>query len=434
MQTMRATIIAVGSELLGSDRADTNSLFLADRLADHGVEVRRKVIVGDRIVDIEREVERAGAEASLVLVTGGLGPTQDDLTRAAVAGALGRALIRDPAIIEDIRRKFASFGRDMAPVNERQADVIEGAVVLENRRGTAPGLRVEEAETTFFLFPGVPDELHGLVDQALEPWLVEHAPGGGFERRVFKVACLAESDLEGLLQPFYSEFGNQGVSLLPSPGEVTVGLTTGGSVEERESWLEPRERLLEQLLDVYAFGRGDDALLEAVVGCLLVERGKTVATAESCTGGGVAERLTAVAGSSAYFLGAAVTYSNALKVSLLGVPEQMIEDHGAVSAQVAEAMARGAREGLGADYGLAVTGIAGPGGGSPEKPVGTVHVALAGGGAADMIERRFQFPGDRARVRRLTTQWALDLLRRKLLGAAMSEYGLSAGADAQSRP
>ncbi len=415
--------MAVGSELLGADRADTNSLFLAETLGRYGVEVVRKVIVGDRLADIEIEVDRSRSEAALVLLTGGLGPTQDDLTREAVATALGRPLVRDSEIIEGIRRKFVSFGREMAPVNERQADVVEGALVLENRRGTAPGLRLEEGETTFFLFPGVPSELHGLVDQALVPWLENHAPGGGFERRVFKVACLPESDLEERLGPLYEAFGDEGVSVLPSPGEVTVGLTRGGSPEERSAWFAPRELLLEKILGDHIFGRTDGSRLEAEVGRLLAKHGKTVATAESCTGGGVAERLTAVAGSSAHFLGATVTYSNELKTRLLGVPARLIEDHGAVSAQAAQAMAVGVRERLGSDYGLAVTGIAGPGGGSEDKPVGTVHLALAGGEAPSAIERRFQFPGNRARVRRLTAQWALDMLRRQLLRVEASAPG-----------
>ncbi|MCP4201364.1 MAG: competence/damage-inducible protein A [bacterium] len=428
---MRATIIAVGSELLGADRSDTNSLFLADQLARYGIEVARKVIVGDRLEDIQVELDRSRDEAALVLVTGGLGPTRDDLTREAVARSLGRRLVRDPEIIEDIQRKFASFGREMAPVNERQADVIDGAQVLENRRGTAPGLRIEDAHATLFLFPGVPTELHGLVERTLVPWLESHAPGGGFERRVFKVACIPESDLEERLESLYARFGNEGVSLLPSPGEVMVGLTRGGSPDERAVWFEPRERLLEQLLGDHVFGRAEEALLEAEVGRLLDKGGKTVATAESCTGGGVAERLTAVPGSSAYFLGAAVTYSNELKASLLGVPRRVIDDHGAVSSQVAQAMALGVRARLGSDFGLAVTGIAGPGGGSEEKPVGTVHVALAGDDEPKTVERRFQFPGNRARVRRLTTQWALDLLRRRLLGAEASAQGQPVDGDAR---
>ena len=417
---MRATIIAVGSELLGSSRTDTNSLRLAACLAEYGVEVVRKVIVGDRLEDVEGEVRRAQSESSLVLMTGGLGPTQDDLTRAAVAGALGRDLKRDPAIVEDIRAKFARFGREMPAVNERQAEVIAGASVLDNPRGTAPGLRLEDDGTTIFLFPGVPSELEGLVEGALVPWLEQHGPGGGFERRVFRVACVGESDLEERLGPFYERFGDEGVSLLPSAGEVAVGLVVGGSPAERGAWLEPRERLLERILGETVFARRSDESLEEVVGRLLAAGGKTVATAESCTGGGIAARLTAVPGSSAYFVGALVTYSNEAKVSLLGVPAPLIEEHGAVSAEVAEAMARGVCGGLGTDYGLAVTGIAGPGGGTEEKPVGTVYVALASDVGSRVSGRRLLLPGDRRRIRRLTSQWALDLLRRKLLRAGIA--------------
>ncbi len=420
---MRATIIAVGSELLGADRADTNSLFLAEVLARYGVELGRKAIVGDRLAEIALEIDRARSESSLVLITGGLGPTRDDLTREAVARALERGLDRDPGIIEDIRRKFAAFGREMAPLNERQADVIQGAKVLANRRGTAPALRLEDSGTTLFLFPGVPSELRGLVEEQLEPWLAERGTGGGFERRTFKVACLPESDLEALLEPLYERFGPEGVSLLPSPGEVVVRLTRWGAPAERAAWLDPREDFLGELLGPHVFSREEDGSLEAEVGRLLTARGRTVVTAESCTGGGVAERLTAVAGSSGYFLGAAVTYSNQLKERMLGVPPELLARHGAVSSEVAAAMALGARSRLGAHYGLAITGIAGPGGGTEDKPVGTVLVALAGPEDALAAERRFQFPGNRERVRRLTTQWALDLLRRSLLGRTESGEG-----------
>jgi nicotinamide-nucleotide amidase len=412
---MRATIIAIGSELLGDLRSDTNSLFLAGRLAAHGVDVARKVIVADRMDDIVREIGRTLEESTLVLITGGLGPTQDDLTRPAVARALGRTLQRDEAIVEDIRAKFARFGRDMAEVNARQAEVIDGAVVLDNRRGTAPGLRLEAEGKTLFLFPGVPHELRGLVEQALEPWLAQHGPGTSIEQRVFRVACIGESDLENRLEGFYSRFGDEGVSLLPSRGEVTIGLTIGGATAARDTWFEPREAALETLLGRHVFGRRSDDRLEDVVAALLIEHHWTVATAESCTGGGIAQRLTAVPGSSAYFLGAAVTYSNRLKVEMLGVPGPMIERHGAVSSEVAIAMAEGVCLRLGSDYGLAVTGIAGPGGGSADKPVGTVHIALAKADRTGTVAQRLLLPGDRSRVRRLTEQWALDLLRRELL-------------------
>jgi len=415
IRCMRAAIIAVGSELLGADRSDTNSLFLAEVLSRFGVPLVRKVIVGDVLADLESEIGRARADASLVLISGGLGPTRDDLTREAVASALGRRLQREPGIVKELRSKFASFGREMPKVNEKQADVIEGATVLANARGTAPGLRVEAGSEVLFLFPGVPDELHGLVRKYLEPWLAQNSTGQALERRVLRLACIAESELEERLAPLYGEFGAGGVSVLPSPGEVTIRLTKTGTEEERRAWLNPRAERLGELVGEFVFGTREEASLEAEVGRLLLAAGKTVVTAESCTGGGLAERLTAVAGSSGYFLGSVVTYSNRLKERLLGVPKEALETHGAVSSEVAKEMALGVQSRLGGDYGLALTGIAGPGGGTVDKPVGTVFVALArptGSGAVDV--RRLRLPGDRARIRHLTTQWALDMLRREV--------------------
>jgi len=410
---MQAAILAVGNELLGSDRVDTNSLRLAAVLARAGVPLATKLVVGDDIALIAAAARELADRYDLLLVTGGLGPTQDDLTREAIAEVVGRTLVRDTEVLEDLRRKFAAFGIEMASVNEKQADVIEGADVLVNRRGTAPGMRVRHNGCTLFMFPGVPTELEGLAESALEPWLAENTSGFGLERWVLKVACLPESTLEQRLQPFYEEWGEEGVALLPSAGEVAIRLSIDGLAEERERWLRPRRQALRDLLASAIFTEEEGTTLESAVGEALASAGLSVATAESCTGGLVAERLTRVAGSSRYFLGSIVSYANEVKLGLLNVSQELLEAHGAVSQEVAVAMARGVLTALGSDLSVAVTGIAGPDGGSPEKPVGTVHVALCGAGQNDVVHRRLRLPGDRERVRWVTSQWALEMLRRR---------------------
>jgi nicotinamide-nucleotide amidase len=412
---MQAAILAVGSELLGSDRVDTNSLILTALLERFGVTVGAKAVVGDQPAAISSAVRQFLEEYPLILITGGLGPTQDDVTRESVSEALGLPLVRSEAVLDDLRRKFERFGIEMAAVNEKQADVIVGAEVLVNRRGTAPGLRVEHGPATLFLFPGVPTELDGLIESSLEPWLRDRSKGEGAAEAVFKVACLPESTLEQKLQVFYQEHGDEGVALLPSPGEVTVRLTTVGPPAVRRAWIEPRRQSLRALLGSRIFGESSEASLEKSVGQLLGNRGLTVCTAESCTGGLIAERLTRVPGSSLYFVGAIVAYSNRAKRDLLDVPAEVIAESGAVSESTARAMAAGARRRLGADMAVAVTGIAGPGGGTEEKPVGTVHLAVGGPRSEGIEHRLLRLPGDRDRIRQVTSQWALELTRRILL-------------------
>ncbi len=414
---MKAAILAVGTELLGTERLDTNSLRLTESLERFGVELVGKAVVGDDEGAIAAEIRRHLGEVEVVAVTGGLGPTADDVTRPAVAAALGRGIAIDEALVEQIRRLFARFGRPMAAVNRRQAEVIEGGEVLRNPRGSAPAQRLEEGSTTIFLFPGVPRELEALIETQLEPWLAARTGGdAGVERRTLKLACLPESVVEERIAPAYERFGRDTISVLASPGEVRVVASARGSTQERRARLAEMVAELTRLGGRAVFAETEEQTLEGVVGELLRRAGSTVVTAESCTGGLVAERLTRVAGSSAWFLGGAVTYTNALKHRLLGVPEAMLQAHGAVSEPVARAMAAGVRQRLGGDYGIGITGIAGPGGGSEAKPVGTVHLALAGPGEGDLEHRRVCFPGGRERVRRQTGQLALELLRRNLLG------------------
>ncbi len=416
---MKAAIIAVGSELLGTRRLDTNSLALTAVLDRYGVELRGKSVIGDDEAALAVELRRRAQEVDVVLVTGGLGPTADDVTRQAVALAFGLELTVDEELVEQMRRRFASFGREMPEVNRRQADVLSGAAVLSNSRGTAPGQRIDQPGASLFLFPGVPVELEAMIESHLEPWLGERIGDtvSGLELGVVKVASLAESAVEELIAPAYEMFGRDKLSVLASPGEVKIYFSArGGDVERRAKLDEMRRRLLE-LMGGSAFADREDDTLESVVGRLLATAGWTATTAESCTGGLLAERLTRVPGSSAYFLGGVVSYTNELKKQLLGVPASMLEAFGAVSEPVAKAMAAGVRERYGADYGIGITGVAGPGGGSADKPVGTVHIALAG--PADEVEhRRVRFPGDRDRVRQQSSQLALELLRRDLVARA----------------
>lgn len=411
---MRAAILAVGSELLGTGRLDTNSLRLTKVLDRHGVELRAKAVLGDSIEDIAAELRRLLGLYEVVLVTGGLGPTADDVTREATAAALGRGLHHDDEVMTAIEERFRALQRRMPEVNRRQAVIVDGAEVLRNRLGTAPGqLLTGERGSVLFLFPGVPMELDGMIEDHLEPWLAARSGGIGRETATLKVASLPESLVEERIAPAYAEFGRESITILASPGDIRLQATAEGSEAERRQRLEVMTSRLAELAGdaVYAFREEDT--LEKVVGELLRQAGATLALAESCTGGLVCERLTRVPGSSEYFLGGAVTYTNELKSQLVGVPAEMIAAHGAVSEPVARAMAEGVRRALGSDYGIGITGVAGPGGGSEAKPVGTVHLAVAGGdGETD--HRRIIFPGDREKIRIHASQFALEMLRRRL--------------------
>lgn len=418
---MRAAVVAVGTELLSTDRLDTNSLRIAELLERYGVDLVAKSVCGDDEEAIAREIERRLDEAELVLVSGGLGPTADDVTREAAAAALGRPLVEDPTVWSAIVERFASFGRTPSENNRRQCQVIEGARVLDNPRGTAPGILCElPGERALVLLPGVPVELEGLLARHVEPWLATRAGGAAVEYATLKTAMRPESDVDRLLEPAYREFGRAPITVLAAPGEVRVRLTVRGVESERRALLAAMRSRVRGLLGDAVFTEEAGTSLEAVVGALLAARGLTLATAESCTGGLLAERLTRIPGSSAYFLGGVVAYSNASKRRDLAVDEELLARHGAVSEPVARALAEGARRRFGAELGVGITGVAGPGGGSEEKPVGTVHVALAGPGEA-IEHRRLRFPGDRERVRWFAAQGALEMVRRRLLGTERPE-------------
>lgn len=410
---LRAEILAVGSELLSPFRSDTNALWLTGKLREVGVDVGAKVTVADDPALLESAFRAALSRADIVISTGGLGPTEDDLTREAAAAAMGRGIARDPAILDALRARFARFQRVMAPVNEKQADVIAGAVVLENPRGTAPGQRVDHEGRLLVLLPGPPSEMAPMFEDQVLPLLRERAGGTVLRTRVLRIASMGESEVEQRIASFYKTFENPRTTILGGPGQVELHLTATAATEAET--FARIEALASGIRDILKGGvySEDGSELPECVAALLRERRLTVAVAESCTGGLLATRLTDVPGSSAYFERGFVTYSNRAKVDLLAVPPALLEAHGAVSEEVAAAMAAGARAAASTDIGIGITGIAGPDGGTPDKPVGLVFVAIEG--AAGTRVRRCRFPGDRERVRMQATQAALEMTRRGLL-------------------
>ena len=412
-----AEIIAVGTELLTPFRADTNSLFLTARLNEQGIVVRRKSVVGDDRCDLGAAVRDALARVDLLVVCGGLGPTEDDLTRETVAEVLGRALREDADIVSSLRARFAARGWSMPENNRRQARVPDGAVVLNNSRGTAPGLWLEEDHRVIVLLPGPPRELEPMFRELLETRLCARATQARLYSRVLRVGGRGESHVEQLVQPVYSRWRKSDPSVettvLASPGLVELHLSTRtANPAVAESVLEAATAELEAVLGNNLFS-ADGRSLPEVVGGLLEREGFFVATGESCTGGLVAASLIDVPGSSRYVRGGFVAYDNDVKMSVLSVSAELLDSDGAVSQSVALAMAEGARRLVAANVGVGVTGVAGPGGGSETKPVGTVCVGGVGPGDKRQA-RTAQLPGDRGTVRRAATRFALDLLRRTL--------------------
>ncbi len=412
---MNAEILTVGTELLLGQIVDTNAAFIAERLAEAGIDVYFKTTVGDNPSRIEAALRQALQRAQVVLCTGGLGPTEDDLTRDVVAAVTGRPLCLDPALLAQIQARFARRAVPMAKNNERQAQVPEGAEVLENPRGTAPGLLLRvEPDRTIVLLPGVPAEMRPMLTETVLPRLREaYGLKGRIRSRVLRTMGVSESRVDEMLGDLWAE-RNPTIALLARSGEIQVRLTAKAETEaELTRLLDVREAQVRERLGDIVFGR-DEESLEVVVGRLLLARRLTLAVAESCTGGLVGHRMTNVPGSSAYFDRGVVVYSNQAKTDLLGVPAELIAAKGAVSAEVAAAMAEKMRDGSGADLALAVTGIAGPTGGTPEKPVGLTYIALAHAGGVAAHE--FRFFTDRDLNKQRAVQTALDLVRRHLLG------------------
>jgi nicotinamide-nucleotide amidase len=412
---VKAEILAIGSELLGPLRSETNSLWLTERLLDAGIEVTARATLADDLGLLESAFRQTLSRADVVVATGGLGPTADDLTREAAAAAAGRRLRRDPAIIEALRARFARYGRAMAPTNEKQADLLEGAEALPNARGTAPGQVLEHHGCLLVLLPGPPGEMKPMFEEQVLPLLrARVGPTRVVRRRVLRIAAMPESDVDQLAAPVYSRFENPTTTILGAAGQVELHLVAhGDGASEAEGRIEALAGALRAALPGRVFSE-DGRDLPHVVVDLLRERGLTLALAESCTGGLLSTRITDVPGASAVLERAFVTYANRAKVEETGVDLALLERHGAVSEEVAAALAAGAARAAVADVGVGITGIAGPEGGTAEKPVGLVFVAIQG--AAGTRVSRNLFPGGRERVRVQATQVALEMLRRGLLG------------------
>jgi competence/damage-inducible protein CinA-like protein len=411
---MNAEIVAVGSEMLTPERVDTNSLYLTGELNNLGVEVVGKFVVGDHLERLASAVKLAASRSEIVILSGGLGPTEDDLTREAVAQALDRKLTFNTEIATALEERFARLKRKMAEVNKRQAFVIEGATILPNDRGTAPGQWVEESGAVVMLLPGPPHELKAMFERQCLPRLARIVPKQVIRTIELRVAGMGESDLDQLIAPVYKKYENPATTILAAAGDIQIHLRARCDTEQQaDALLAEVAAPIELLLGDRVYSRRGESM-EAVVGDLLRQNHATVAVAESCTGGLLGERFTSVAGSSEYFVGGFITYSNELKIELLGVTPEILAEHGAVSKEAAEAMAIGARRRANSTYALSITGIAGPDGGSEAKPVGTTFIGLADLESVHVAQR--QFIGDRNRIRMFASQIALDLLRRKLLG------------------
>jgi nicotinamide-nucleotide amidase len=410
-----AEILTIGSEILTGLTVNTNAAFIGERLTSVGADVRRVVTVDDDEAEIRAAVEAALSRADVVILTGGLGPTNDDVTKKAVAAHFGKPLILLPEAMKRIEEAFRAMGRDMAPSNRLQAMVPEGAEVVPNPVGQAPGFILSAGDRELIALPGVPSEMRAMMDATVTPRL-RAAAGSASAVLALRTTGLAESELGRRLEDFPSVFPDIRLGFFPDSQGVTVRLLTfgpdGGACGERVRVAGEEARLR---IGTAVYGEGGDTL-ESAVGRLLAEGGQTLATAESCTGGLISHRITNVPGSSAWFLRGVVAYRNDAKTGLLGVPAGLIERHGAVSAECAAAMAEGVRAGAGADFGLSATGIAGPSGGTPEKPVGLVFISAAG--PSGTVTERHRFLRERLWNKERSATAALDLLRRRLLGLA----------------
>ena len=413
---VNAEIVAVGSELLTPFRQDTNSLFLTARLNELGVEVIYKTIVGDRPDHLLEACRQAFTRAEIVIFSGGLGPTEDDLTREAVAEALSLTLRRDSAQVAALHARAATWRMSMPANNLKQADVIEGAVLLPNPNGSAPGQWIDTTYSGYrkllMLVPGPPSECKPLFDAECIPRLRELVPVRHIAKRTLRAAMIPESQADKLLAPIYTAYTDVETTILAHAGDIQLTLECAkANLHAAQQRVDELAGRLEEALEDWLYS-SDGESLEQIVLYYLGLRQATIAVAESCTGGMISSRITGVSGSSRSFVGGAVVYSDAMKTALAGVPAELIAEHGAVSEEVAKALAAGIRQRTGATLGVGVTGIAGPTGGSEEKPVGLVYIAVSDPQKTEVLQKNFR--GDRERVRQWTTQQALDLVRRRL--------------------
>jgi len=421
---LRAELVSVGTELLLGEIVDTNAAYMSQRLAEIGVDVHFRHTVGDNLRRIVSVLELALSRSEAVLICGGLGPTQDDLTRESIAEVTGRPLRADPDAERRLREFFARRGYTPTPNNLKQATVPDGGILLENTCGTAPGVLVQLDDDdrpgrVIVAVPGPPAEMREMMQREVIPRLTELLDGEPMAvySRVLRMADIGESSLVAEIDDIISEQTDPTIAPYAHPGEVTLRLATkSASEEEARRRLDELEQRLRERVGQYIYGV-DDETMEVAVGNALREAGATVAVAESCTGGLIASRITDVPGSSDYFLGGVVAYANEIKQRVLNVPHDTLVEHGAVSEPTALAMATGARRLYGSDYAVATTGIAGPGGGTEEKPVGLVYIAVADSEGTVCLEQNW--PGTRDQFKRRVSQNALNMLRKRVLGTGV---------------
>lgn len=411
---MRAELIFVGTELLLGQIVNTNAAYLGENLANLGVDLYYSSVVGDNLDRIRDTIRSALNRSDLVIITGGLGPTFDDITREGIAAAIGRELVYDPNVMAKIEEHFKRTKHQILPMHKRQAYVIsEGCKVVPNSIGSAPGLIISYEDKWIIATPGVPREMKKMCEEVIFPWIAEKSGKVAIKSKVLKVSGMGESAVANQINDIVESLSNPTIAFLCRPGEVSIRITAkADDADSAKRMISDVADRVKDKLNENIFGE-DDQTMEQVVGSLLLKNHKTLAIAESCTGGLISDRITNIPGSSDYFQGGVIAYSNQLKIDLLGVSSENLKKYGAVSSIVAQQMAEGIREFANTDYGIGVTGIAGPTGATDEKPIGLVYIGLAT--EKESYAKEFRFVGDRVSIKLWASQTALDLLRRELI-------------------
>lgn len=411
---MFAEIITIGDEILIGQIIDTNSAWVAQQLNQFGIRLKQITSISDDKDHIVDTLNTARKRADLIITTGGLGPTRDDITKSTLAAYFNRALVMDNEVLEDVKFHFSSKGVQMPEVNTYQAMVPEGCEVIRNVNGTAPAMWIEDEKQIFISLPGVPYEMKAMMSEAILPKIKDYFKVPSFYHRTILSQGVGESTLMGVISKWEDQLIKEDIKLayLPSPGIVRLRLSAIGEKKEIQQKVDRKADELYQLIPEYIFGEGTEKL-ETVIGKLLKEHKLTLSTAESCTGGYLAHLITSIPGSSAYFEGSVISYSNTIKQNQLGVSAQALEQHGAVSEEVVIEMAEGARQKLKTDFALATSGVAGPDGGSEEKPVGTVWIAVSG--PKRTLAQKFNFGNNRERNIRKSALQAMSMLRKEIL-------------------